>query len=122
MTVPYTVIGTVVAKPETRDELQRILSGLVEPTRAEEGCINYDFHVDPADPCVFMFYENWRSKDDLDRHLSMPHLMPLFGKLDALVARPVDVRQFVMLSQLALASHERSFPTPRGESRSDGDR
>ncbi|TPN62792.1 antibiotic biosynthesis monooxygenase, partial [Mesorhizobium sp. B1-1-5] len=42
MTVPYTAIGTVVAKPETRDELQRILSGLVEPTRAEEGCINYD--------------------------------------------------------------------------------
>ena len=81
MTAPYTIIGTVVAKPETREELQAILSGFVEPTRAEDGCINYDFHVDPADPCVFMFYENWRSKDDLDRHLAMPHLKPLFGRL-----------------------------------------
>ncbi|CDX35838.1 conserved hypothetical protein [Mesorhizobium plurifarium] len=101
MAVPYTVIGTIVAKPETREELQAILSGFVEPTRAEEGCINYDFHVDAADPCVFMFYENWRSKDDLDRHLAMPHLKPLFGHLDDLVARPVDVRRFVMLSRMA---------------------
>lgn len=101
MTVPYTVVGTIVAKPETRAELQEILAGFVEPTRAEGGCINYDFHVDPADPCVFMFYENWRSKDDLDQHLAMPHLKPLFERLGDLVARPVDVRRFVMLSQPA---------------------
>ena len=25
-----------------------------------------------------MFYENWRSKADLDAHLKMPHLKPLF--------------------------------------------
>ena len=102
MTAPYTIIGTVVAKPETREELQKILSGFVEPTRAEEGCINYDFHVDPADPCVFMFYENWRSKDDLDRHLAMPHLKPLFDRLDQLLARPVEIRNFVMLSRVAV--------------------
>ena len=101
MAIPYTIIGTVVAKPETREELHKILSGFVEPTRAEVGCINYDFHVDPADPCVFMFYENWRSKDDLDRHLAMPHLKPLLGRLDQLLARPVEIRNYVMLSQLA---------------------
>ena len=38
---------------------------------------------------------------DLDRHLAMPHLKPLFGRLGDLVARPVDVRRFVMLSQMA---------------------
>ena len=101
MTAPYTIVGTVVAKPETREELQAILSSFVEPTRAEDGCINYDFHVDPADPCVFMFYENWRSKDDLDRHLAMPHLKPLFGRLDQLLARPVSIQNYVMLSQMA---------------------
>ncbi|MBZ9985941.1 antibiotic biosynthesis monooxygenase [Mesorhizobium sp. BH1-1-5] len=101
MTAPYTIIGTVVARPETREELQAILSGFVEPTRAEDGCINYDFHVDPADPCVFMFYENWRTKDDLDRHLAMPHLKPLFDRLDQLLASPVEIRNFVMLSRMA---------------------
>ncbi|TPJ23356.1 putative quinol monooxygenase [Mesorhizobium sp. B2-8-3] len=111
MTVPHTVIGTVIAKPETREELQEILSGFVEPTRAEDGCISYDFHVDPADPCVFMFYENWRSKDDLDRHLAMPHLKPLFDRLDQLLASPVEIRNFVMLSRMAVDVQPISVPT-----------
>jgi quinol monooxygenase YgiN len=46
-----------------------ILAAQVAPTRAEPACINYDFHVEANDPNVFMFYENWRSKDDLDAHL-----------------------------------------------------
>jgi quinol monooxygenase YgiN len=99
MAVPYTIIGTVVSKPETRKELHAILSGFVEPTRAEEGCINYDFHVDPDDPCTFMFYENWRSKSDLDRHLATQHLKPLFDRLDELLAKPVEIKNYVMLSE-----------------------
>ena len=101
MAVPYTIIGTVVSKPETREELHAILSGFVEPTRAEEGCINYDFHVDPGDPCTFMFYENWRSKSDLDSHLATPHLKPLFDRLDELLAKPVEIKNYVMLSEPA---------------------
>ena len=104
MAVPYTVIGTIVAKPEVREELQAILAGFVTPTRAEEGCINYDLHVDPADPCVFVFYENWRSKDDLDRHLAMPHLKPLFARLDQLLASPVEIRNVVMLSRMGVTA------------------
>ena len=39
-----TIIGTVVAKPEKRAELLKILASFVAPTRSEPGCINYDFH------------------------------------------------------------------------------
>ncbi|HLJ70192.1 MAG TPA: putative quinol monooxygenase [Roseiarcus sp.] len=95
---PCTIIGTVVAKDETRDELRAILSAQVGPTRAEPGCISYDFHVDAENPNRFMFYENWRSRDDLDAHLQAPHLKPLFGRLDELVAEPVDIHFYEMLS------------------------
>ena len=101
MTKLCTIIGTVVAKPETREELQAILAAQVAPTRAEEGCINYDFHADASDPCVFVFYENWRSQQDLDDHLAMPHLKPLFDRQGALLARPVDIRYLKMLSAFA---------------------
>ena len=57
-----TIIGTVVAKSGKRDELLAILSAQVAPTRAEAGCINYDFHCDKADPNVFVFYENFVSR------------------------------------------------------------
>ena len=96
-----TIIGTVTAKPETRVELQALLTAQVAPTRAEPGCINYEFHVDSADPCCFVFYENWQTQADLDSHLQMPHLKPLFGQLDRLLAQPVDIRHLTMISALA---------------------
>ncbi len=97
----YTIIGTVIARPETREELATLLAAQVMPTRAEAGCINYDFHVDAADPCVFVFYENWTSRAALDAHLAMPHLQPLFSQLDRLLACPVDIRPLTMVSERA---------------------
>lgn len=97
----YTIIGTVIARPETREELATLLAAQVAPTRAEEGCINYDFHVDAADPCVFVFYENWTSRAALDAHLAMPHLQPLFSQLDRLLACPVDIRPLTMVYERA---------------------
>ena len=96
-----TIIGTVTGKPETRDELLALLAAQVAPTRAEPGCLNYDFHVDAGDPCCFVFYENWRTQGDLDAHLAMPHLVPLFSQIDRLLARPVDIRYLTMLSDIA---------------------
>ena len=94
-----TIIGLVVAKDETREELRELLRAQVAPTRAEPGCINYDFHVDAEDPNVFMFYENWKSKADLDAHLKVPHLKPLIDRVDSLLARPVEIKFYEMLSR-----------------------
>ena len=99
--VHVTIIGTVKARPETRDELLALLAAQVAPTRNEPGCINYDFHVDAADPCCFVFYENWQSQTDLDAHLAMPHLAPLFSQLERLLAEPVDIRHLTLLSHTA---------------------
>ncbi|MDD1498050.1 MULTISPECIES: putative quinol monooxygenase [Agrobacterium] len=96
-----TIIGTVTARPEYRDELQAILSRQVAPTRAEGGCINYDFHVDAADDCVFVFYENWRSQGHLDQHMKMPHLVPLLSQIDRLLAKPVEIRHLRMIGNPA---------------------
>ena len=93
-----TIIGTVVAKPEKRDELMRILTAQVAPTRAEPGCISYDFHCDESDPNVFVFYENFVSKEALEDHLKKSHLKPLMDRLDELLAKPVDIRYLEMLS------------------------
>jgi quinol monooxygenase YgiN len=96
-----TIIGTVVAKPEKRDELMRILAAQVTPTRAEPGCLSYDFHFDESDPNVFVFYENFVSKEALAEHLKKPHLKPLMDRLDELLAKPVDIRHLEMLSSRA---------------------
>ena len=95
-----TIIGTVVAKPEKREELMKIISSFVVPTRSETGCINYDFHCDAEDPNIFIFYENFVSRQALDSHLTMPYLKPLIDRTDELLAEPVDIRCLQMLSDL----------------------
>ena len=96
-----TIIGTVVAKPDTREELLKSLASFVAPTRTEPGCINYDFHCDADDPNTFVFYENFVNKQALDKHLAMPYLLPLIDRVDELLARPVSIRHLTMLSELS---------------------
>ena len=71
---PLTVIARIKAKPGREDVVRTALLKLIEPTRAENGCINYDLHVSQDDPAVFYFHENWSSAAELDAHLKSAHL------------------------------------------------
>ena len=97
-TIGCTVVGVLRARPERRQELLEILSGFVAPTRREEGCVEYHLHVSDADPNLFMFYENWRSREDLERHLALPHLAPLRDRGPELLAAEVEIQSYTMLS------------------------
>ena len=83
---PLTIVAQLKAKPGKEKELQQALQALVEPTRREQGVINYDMHVSNEDPGLFLFYENWRTKDEWDRHMKSPHLEAFSKKNDELVA------------------------------------
>lgn len=94
-----TVIAKVRAKPEARAEVERELRALVEPTRAERGCINYDLHVSQQDPNVFLFYENWEDRAALDAHAASPHMNAWREKQPGLLAHGVEISLYEMLSE-----------------------
>lgn len=68
-----TLVVKVVAKKDSVEELKRELLKMVEPTRREEGCMEYNLHQDNENPAVFFFYENWKSEEALEQHIAMPH-------------------------------------------------
>jgi quinol monooxygenase YgiN len=72
------VAARIVAKPGKADALRQTLMGLIEPTRAEAGCIQYDLHEEQGKPGSFLFFEKWTSKQALDEHLATPYLKALF--------------------------------------------
>ena len=39
------LVARIKAKPGKEAELRQVLTALVQPTRAEEGCLTYDLHV-----------------------------------------------------------------------------
>jgi quinol monooxygenase YgiN len=93
-----TVVAIIKAKPGLESRVEQELTALVLPTRAEADCINYHLHRDGKDPSVFMFYENWVSRASLDEHLQKPHLKAFLEKADELLAAPLDVQLYEMIS------------------------
>ena len=73
------VVAVITAKPGSEKLVGEALSALVEPTRAEEGCISYELFVSAADPATFVTMESWRSQVDLDAHLQTPHVQGALG-------------------------------------------
>jgi quinol monooxygenase YgiN len=69
-----TVVAVMKAKSGKEDQLRAAALALVQPTRQEEGCVQYDLHVHLADPAWLVFYENWTSVEHLERHGTSPHL------------------------------------------------
>ena len=86
-----TVLATITAKPGLEETVKNEVLSLVGPTRSEAGCLNYDLHQSSDNPAVLMLYENWVSKDDLDKHLAMPYLQAFLGKAEAMLAAPVKI-------------------------------
>lgn len=86
-----TVIAVLKAKPGKEAALRAELLNLVEITRQEPGCINYDLHVSSENPGHFAFHENWASKEQLADHLARPHLVALGAKGPELFAEPPSI-------------------------------
>jgi quinol monooxygenase YgiN len=86
-----TVFAEVHAKPGKEDELRQALIGLIEPTRREAGCVQYDLHVEKNDLRHYFFFENWASQEKMDAHLASPHLKAFAARADQLLAEPLRI-------------------------------
>ncbi|MEV6278629.1 putative quinol monooxygenase [Nocardia sp. NPDC051832] len=96
--VPYALMGFARPKPGRVEELKELLLSFVAPTRVEEGALEYHFHEDADDPSTFVFYEVWRSKEDLDRHLSLPYMRDFWEHRMDYLEQDLDIRFLSMQS------------------------
>ena len=103
---PFNFIANFKANPGRETDLERILTAMVAPTRAEEGCVNYDLHVHADDPTRYVLYEGWSSPQALDLHMTLPHFQKMLEELDGVVAerdpqgRPFKATALTMVSDL----------------------
>ncbi len=86
------VIARIHAREDTVDELRRVLSSLLAPTRQELGCLQYDLVQNHFDPQEFTFLERWESRAALDVHLRSGYLQEVAFALEGLLDKPVEIR------------------------------
>lgn len=92
------VVARVIALPEKVEELKAALRELIEPTRQEAGCIQYELLQNQSDPTDFNFVEEWNSNDAINAHLDSAHIEVIDSKLDGLVAAELDIRRYNLLA------------------------
>ncbi len=74
-----TLIAHITAVPDQVELVKAECLKLIDTTRAETGCIQYDLHQDNERPEHFMFFELWQSRPLWQDHMNAPHLAA-FGK------------------------------------------
>jgi quinol monooxygenase YgiN len=86
-----TVVAKVRAQAGKEVEMRRELLSLVEPSRKDAGCLNYDLHQSVDNPALFLFHENWATKAHLDQHLQKPELQAVLGRVVQMSAEPPEI-------------------------------
>ncbi|EGR9012530.1 antibiotic biosynthesis monooxygenase [Vibrio parahaemolyticus] len=76
------LVAEVKAYPDSKDQVVNLLAGLLEPTRQEEGCCQYELYLDQKVEGLFMFQEIWASQEALDKHLQSPHMAMFLETLE----------------------------------------
>lgn len=80
-----TIVARILAKPEKRALVKSELLKLIDITRAEKGCINYDLHQDNDNENLFLFFENWENRELWQVHMNNQHLADYIKATDGAV-------------------------------------
>jgi quinol monooxygenase YgiN len=96
---PLRVVARVKAKPDTVNEVRQLLSGLVEPTRKEAGCVFYELLQNREDPTDFTFIEKWENDAAFESHAASNHIRAIGPKLRLFVTAPPDIRTYLAVME-----------------------
>src|SRR5262245_38984372 len=75
--------------PGKEHELRSELLGVLEPTRAEPGCIRIHLYEATREPLVFYIHSEWVDAAAFDAHARLPHMTRFLGLIGGLVTHPV---------------------------------
>ena len=67
------------------------LSTLAAASREEEGCLRYDIFASASASGVFVTIEEWRSQEDLDAHMTTPHIGQAFEVVGPMLTGEVTI-------------------------------
>ena len=82
------IAGTVRVPPENLERFKPHMLAMLTASRAEDGCLEYSYAEDVAEPGLIRVFEAWRDQAALDAHFQTAHMAawraawPSFGVSD----------------------------------------
>ncbi|WP_395048558.1 putative quinol monooxygenase [Flavobacterium sp.] len=76
MAINLTVI--IKSKSENIEKLKSLLLDIVQNSKKEAACIQYDLHQSKEEPNTFIFHEIWKNQNGLDNHNQQSYIQSFF--------------------------------------------
>lgn len=77
-------VASFIAAAGQEAALKNALLAMLEPTRAEAGCLSYNLHQSLENPALFTMIEHFLDQAAFDLHNQQPYLLALKEQLPAL--------------------------------------
>lgn len=88
------VHGTFPVKPEVRENALELMRRMSVASRAEVGCISYEFYVGLSDPNTVLLFQEWESVDALQDHFDTDHMQEFMKELPDVLDGEVTTRRY----------------------------
>ena len=95
------LIARLKVKSDAIEEAKRAALAIVEPSRSEAGCLNYDFHQTIDDPSVFVWHETWANRAAIEEHGQSAHFVKFSKTIENFIEDPLQLTFAKMVSEKA---------------------
>lgn len=83
----HTAFIRIKVREDCAERVAAAMRRLVAPTLAEKGCHVYAFYQDMEDPSLFLCFEQWDSRADLEAHGATAHVQAFLRDFGPLIER-----------------------------------
>ncbi len=88
-------------KKNAVDEARRAALAIVADSRAEDGCINYDFHQAIDDETIFLWHETWANMEAIETHGNSTHFKQFSRAIKDVTDEALKISLSKMVSETA---------------------
>ena len=81
------IFASLTPRPGKEADLEALLRGMCQPSRAEAGCVTYNLFR-KVDGGGYHFFEIWNGQADIDAHRLEPHYKDFRARLGDLTEGP----------------------------------
>lgn len=83
-------VSKIYVKEDQINEFIEVFRGMVDPTKKENGCIQYEMYQDEENPSTLIVLEQWGSRDDFDNHMKSEHLERILPKMGEFMRKEAE--------------------------------
>lgn len=92
----HCIFATITPKPKYFESAEKAILGILESTRKEEGCFQFDVHTNQSRTELFL-YEQWHDESALALHHQQHYTKEVFSAYEEWLAKPVDITALTLL-------------------------